>query len=507
MGEYSFAPFLEALGDDFCADDPDLETILRHHGLDDETAWKRIRAHGKFVGRSASVAADTVDRPGALPVLMPHDPFGRPHPVGVEVHPATKRVLAAALRAGVSFSPDVWTRYATAYLQGQVGESGVTCSLACTDGLVRSLQALDGSPRTRQILDHILTQAPGGPVHGAQFVTEIQGGSDAGANTVRAVPQGDGSYRLYGNKFFCSNLWAQYWAVTARPEDAPSGPRGVALFVVPRQDDDGRNSGWRIERLKDKLGTRALPTGEITLDGAVGYPLGGLHDGLSNMVAIVLTTSRFWNIIAAAAEVRAAERIAHAYAGFRTAFGRPIHRFPLIQHTLMSLTKERKRLTAGLFEILAAWEQANDPDASADTRARSRVLIMLAKTCATKRGTTRVHDAMMILGGNGIEERFSALPRLWRDAVIMETWEGPHSLLLARSLMDLQKFGAAEDPITWTRLLLGDGARAPVVDALGDRLGAIARDADPIAQAVGFQDWAADLYDAFGDLAAERASG
>ncbi|MCP4868396.1 MAG: hypothetical protein GY898_06735 [Proteobacteria bacterium] len=507
MTDYSFAPFLEALGDDFCADDPDLERILRHHGLDDDDAWKRIRGHGKFVARSAAVAADAADRPGELPVLTPHDPFGNPDPVGVRVHPSSRRVLAAALRAGVSFEPNVWTRYATAYLQGQVGEGGVTCALACTDGLVRSLQNLDGPPRNAEILDHILTQAPGGPVHGAQFVTEIQGGSDAATNSVEAIPQGDGSYRLYGNKFFCSNLWAQYWAVTARPEGAPAGPRGVAMFVVPRTSEDGANSGWRIERLKDKLGTRALPTGEITLDGAQGWPVGELNQGLSNMVAIVLTTSRFWNVIAAAAEVRAAERIGHAYANFRNAFGQPIAEFPLVQHTLQTLTKERKRLTAGTFELLSAWEAANDPDGSADAKARLRVLMMLAKTCATKRGTTRVHNAMMLLGGNGIEERFSALPRLWRDAAIMETWEGPHGLLLTRSLMDLLKFGAADDPVAWTKLLLGDGAAEPTVASLGDRLGAIARDRNPVDQAVQFQDWAADLYDAFGDLAAERALG
>jgi len=243
------------------------------------------------------------------------------------------------------------------------------------------------------------------------------------------------------------------------------------------------------------------------MDGVLAWPIGELHQGLSNMVAIVLTTSRFWNVIAAAAGVRAAERIGHAYANFREAFGQPIAQFPLVQHTLQTLTAERKRLVAGTFELLSAWETAHDPDSSADAKARLRVLMMIAKTCATRRGTTRVHDAMMLLGGNGIEERFSALPRLWRDAAIMETWEGPHGLLLTRSLMDLLKFGAAEDPVAWTSLLIGDGAEASVVAPLGDRLGAIATDRDPVAQAVAFQDWATDLYDAFGDHAARRALG
>ncbi len=505
MTDYSFAPFLDALGDDFCADDDDFRTLLDFHGVAGSNDLRsRIAAHGKFVARSALTAADEADRPDALPRLRPHDAYGNPDPVGVDVHPASRRGVAAALRAGVAFHEDVWTRYALAYLQAQTGESGVICSLACTDGLVRSLQQLDGPPRNAEILDHILTQAPGGPVHGAQFVTEIQGGSDAATNAVLARPRGDGSYTLHGNKFFCSNLWAQYWAVTARPEGAPAGPRGVAMFVVPRTTD-GRNAGWRINRLKDKLGTRALPTGEIDLDGAVGWPVGELNQGLSNMVAIVLTTSRWWNVLAGASSVRASERIAHAYANFRHAFGGPIAQFPLVRAKLDLLTRERKSLTAAAFALLRAWTDAEAADASRDARARLRVLMMLAKTCATKRSTELVHEAMMLLGGNGIEERFSALPRLWRDGAILETWEGPHGLLLARSLQDLLKFGAADDPVAWTRLLLGSPASDAQVATLGDRLGAITRSDDPVRQAVDFESWADDLYSVFGTTSGEAA--
>ncbi len=503
--EYSFAGYQESLSDDWFADDPDLQTLLRHYGLADEAAWKRLASHGKFAASSAAACADAVDRPDALPRLRPYDAFGVPDPMGVEVHPSVKRVLAAALRAGVSSEPNVWLRYGMAYLQGQSGESGVVCSLACTDGLVRALQELDGGPECAAALSHILMQAPGGPVHGAQFVTEAQGGSDAATNTLRAVPHGDGSYRLYGRKWFCSNLWAQYWAVTARPDGAPEGPRGVGLFVVPREHPTGTNSGWTADRLKDKLGTRALPTGEIRFHGAPAWPLGAMQSGLSNTVRIVLSTSRFWNALAAAAALRQAERVVHAYARFRQAFGKAIAEFPLVEWTMQMLTDERRRYTAAAFETLAAWEAAEAPGASADEQARLRVLMMLAKTCATRRSTGRIHDAMMVLGGNGIEERFSPLPRLWRDGAILETWEGPHGLLLGRSMMELRKFGAADDPGAWTRLLLGEGAADAVADPLAARLGPLLREEDAVAQALGFRDWAADLYDAIGDLAASRA--
>lgn len=503
--EYSFAGYLESLSKDWFADDEDLQTLLRHYGLADEAAWNRLRGHGKFVASSASACADAADRPDALPTLRPFDAFGVPDPVGVEVHHSVKRVLAAALRAGVATEPNVWLRYGLAYLQGQVGESGVVCPLACTDGLVRALKELEGGPETAAALSHILTQAPGGPVHGAQFVTEAQGGSDAATNTMRAVPQPDGSYRMYGRKWFCSNLWAQYWAVTARPDGAPEGPRGVGLFVVPREDPVGTNSGWTADRLKDKLGTRALPTGEIRFHGAVAWPIGSLSSGLSNTVRIVLSTSRFWNALAAGAALRQAERVVHAYAGFREAFGQTISEFPLVAWTMRTLTEERRRYTAASFETLAAWEAAEADGATADEQARHRVLMMLAKTCATRRSTQRIHDAMMVLGGNGIEERFSPLPRLWRDGAILETWEGPHGLLLGRSMLELRKFGAADDPGGWTRLLLGAEATAAVADPLAARLSTILREPDPIAQVLGFRDWAADLYDAMGDLAAIRA--
>jgi alkylation response protein AidB-like acyl-CoA dehydrogenase len=494
---YSFGPYLAALGSDWWADDPELQAVLRHHGLRDEKALAKISRYGIYAASAADAGANATDRPGELPYLTPFDDHGEPHPVGVYVPQATRRNLAAALRAGTACDPDVLVRYGMAYLLMQTGEGGVVCPLACTDGFVRAVDALDCGPEVKAAVAHIRLQSPGAPVHAAQFVTEVQGGSDAATNTVRAIPQADGSFVLVGKKWFCSNPWAQYWAVTARPDGGPDGPRGVGLFFVPRVID-GRPNGFRLDRLKDKLGTRSLPTAEMTLTGARGWPIGELQAGLSNMVRIVLSTSRFWNALSGAATLRAAERIACAYADFRYAFGRPIREYPLVAQTLEDLRRDRRAHLAGVFEVLAAWEKSLG-DCSRDDRVRSRILIMLAKTCGSRRATQRVHDAMMVLAGNGIEERFSSLPRLFRDAVIMETWEGPHGLLLTRSLMDARRFGAAEDPRGFTRLLLGF-ADAPA-DDLGDRLGALLADESPRSSMVAFQAWASDLYDALGAAA------
>lgn len=502
--DYSFSPFRESLGDDYLAADPFLEKVLRHHGLSDEVKWKRLRSYGKFAASSAAVGADAADRPGELPQLTPFDAWSTPHPVGLTVPPATRRILAAALRAGAATEPDVFLRYGMAYLGAQVGEAGVTCPLACTDGLVRVLQELSGGPETKAALDHVLMQAPGGPVHGAQFVTEVQGGSDAATNAVVAVPEGDGSYRLHGKKWFCSNAWAQYWVVTARPEGGPKGPRGVGLFLVPRETEEGKNNGFRLDRLKDKLGTRSLPTAEMTLLGARGWPLGELHSGLSNMVRVVLTTSRFWNAMAAAATIRAAQRIGQGYADFRQAFGRSVADFPLAAESLDLLERDARNYTAAAFEVLAGWERVASKERAgevpdANDAIRSRLLVMLAKVCATRRATKRVHDAIMLLGGNGIEERFSALPRLWRDSIIYETWEGPHGLLLTRTLLDAAKYGAGEDPVAFTQGLLGSAVvGADQAQVLGLRLGAILADPDERSKMVAFEGWATEFYDLFG---------
>ena len=506
---YSFGAYLQSVGEDFWSDDPELAALLAHHGLDDPTSLARLEEWGAYAATVAAEGADATDRPGELPRLVTCDSYGQPHPVGVELPDATRVVLADSLEAGLAYEPNVQLRYALAYLSSQVGDAGVMCPLACTDGLVRSLQELSCGEAAQQALQHILRQDEDAPVHGAQFVTEVQGGSDAGTNRVRAVPQGDGSYRLYGQKWFCSNIWAQYWAVTARPQDAPEGSRGVALFMVPRELPLDVPNGFRIDRIKDKLGTRSLPTVEMTLDGAVAWPMGDERSGLSNVVRIVLTTSRFWCAMAATGFIRSAERIATAYAGFREAFGQPIAEYPLVAQTLADLQWDRRRLRAAAFELLATWERFVVAERAGDTPAaedalRTRLLVMMAKMVTTRRATSRVHDAMMILGGNGIEERFSALPRLLRDAIILETWEGPHGLLTARLMQDMHKYGGSDDPRALVTMLLGEGATDGECDQLGSWLAEILSMDDEIQRTVAFSNWVDACYDSFGEVCWRR---
>ncbi len=505
---YRFNDYRAALGADFWSDDPALQAVLAHHGVTDTD---RLARHGVYAATIAADGADTTDRPAVLPRLAPSDAFGQPHPEGVALPEPTRRVLADSLRAGLATEPSALLRYGLAYLGTQVGDAGVMCPLACTDGLVRALTELDCGEAGAAALAHVLSQEPDAPVHGAQFVTEVQGGSDAATNRVHAIPQGDGTYRLYGQKWFCSNVWAQYWAVTARPAGAPPGSRGVALFLVPRQTEGGTANGFRVERIKDKLGTRCLPTVELTLDGAVAHPVGELRAGLSNVVRIVLTTSRFWCALAGVGFISAADRIARAYADFRGAFGGPIARFPLVARTLDDLARDRRHLLAVVFDLLATWERVTEAERAGrvpDARdaLRTRILVMLAKMTITRRATRRVHEAMMVLGGNGIEERFSSLPRLLRDAVILETWEGPHGLLTARLLLDIQRLGG-DDPAALVSLLLGPGATEAEIAADGAALGVILGTTDPHERTLAFFEWTDGFIDRIGAVCWRAVAG
>jgi acyl-CoA dehydrogenase len=446
---YDFFAFLDA-SRAARESDPILEAWLREHKVEGEAlAWlEDVKAQ---VNGPLRETADFVERGETLPRLLGKGPYDN-NPQQVVLPAETWDALSWVHASGL-WDPELpdAARYAAVYLLNQNGEMGLNCSVACTDGLVRVLRRYPEDLRSRQVLETLEGASGEDWLHGAQFVTEIQGGSDAGSNAVTARKEGD-SWSLWGQKWFCSNLTADYWLVTARPEGAMGGSGGVGLFCVPRDQP-----GYTVERLKDKLGTRALPTAEIVFRGAKGWAVGPLEKGLSTMVSEVLVTSRIHNVLAAAAFVRSAQREARAYAGFREAFGNRLESMPLIKESLSRLEHEADRLEAGAFATVDAWLSARAPQASADDLLFARVLVSLGKAVSTRRTPGLVYEAMMVLGGNGIEERFTLLPRLWRDSAILETWEGPYTLLLMNALQDLLRGGMQGKEREFLLHRLGDG--------------------------------------------------
>lgn len=370
--------------------------------------------------------------------------------------------------------------------------------MACTDGMVRALEALGDRAEHKKAVADIRGSTRERLFHGAQFITEIQGGSDVPANELEAVPEGDG-FRLHGSKWFCSNINADYFLVTARPRAAPSDGRGVALFLVPafRDQNPFQRNGYTIDRLKDKLGTRELATAEVTFDGAIAFPLGPLDKGISNVLKHVLVTSRFYCVLNAVAGLRQAERIVTAYTAFRSAFGRKLVDYPLVRQTLNEVHESRKRALAVLFELLELWEKAVAGQHPAVTD--FRILMSLSKAVITYQATHLLHEAMLLMGGNGIEERFSPLPRVYRDAVIMETWEGPHNVLFTQALRDMARFEI--DPAAFVSRIAGE----PKTDLAEALRRILARAEDPEAT-VPFGALASELVTTFGNrLLAEVA--
>jgi acyl-CoA dehydrogenase len=335
----------------------------------------------------------------------------------------------------------------------QAGEGGHACPVVCTAGLVRALRSRASAELAARFLPPLLSTDYDAAERGAQFLTERHGGSDVGANRVEAVPGADG-WRLYGEKWFCSVADADQFLVTARPRGAPDGTRGIGCFLVPRS-----GGGFRIRKLKDKLGTRALATGEIEFEGAVAYALGPLEEGFHTAVG-VLNTSRWLNAVGSAGLMRRAFDEARAFAAEREAFGGPIDQFPLVRENLAVMRAEAAAALASSLHLTELVARIDDGTATGQDVAWHRILVNANKVVTSLAATKVCRRAIEALGGNGTIEDFSPLPRLYRDAIVFESWEGTHNVLCAQVLRDLVKLDAVD--------LVVERAQAPA--ELGARL-------------------------------------
>ena len=384
----------------------------------------------------------------------------------VQFSPAYDRAGRVVWASGI-LGAEPFEQAALFFLLTHAGEGGHACPVTCTAGLIRALR-LHGSDELRErFLPPLLETDYDGCERGAQFLTEEHGGSDVGANLTRAAPDGD-VWRLHGDKWFCSVADADQFAVTARPEGAPEGTRGIGCFLVPRLVD-GRPNGFTIRKLKDKLGTRALATGEIVFDGALAYPIGAPEDGFKIAAGVVLNTSRWLNAVGSAAITRRAYLEAAAFARERTAFGQAIVEFPLVRESLAVMRAEAEAALASSLEVTRLVDSAD-----ADDVAYHRILVNANKFSTSAAATRAIRRGIEVLGGNGTIEDFSVLPRLWRDAIVFESWEGTHNVLCAQVARDLERFGTLE-------LVLGRSRGVdPRIDAALDSLRERMAEPDPL---------------------------
>ena len=267
----AFAAWREALAANAYDADAHVRSLVAVHERTD--AADHLRAFGQVV-----VDVDPLIRHNSrdehLPRLARWDGVGN-RVEAIDHHPSYHEVGRAMYASGIMANyaepgRELETLFLL-YLMGQNGEGGHCCPMACTAGLIKILQR-NGDPQGW--LERLLDPDYDTHFHGAQFLTEVQGGSDVGSNCVVAEPAGDGSWRLTGEKYFCSVADAQLMLVTARPEGAPDGTRGVRAFAVPRHLPDGSVNGFHLRRLKFKLGTRTMASGEMDFDGAWAWPVG-----------------------------------------------------------------------------------------------------------------------------------------------------------------------------------------------------------------------------------------
>jgi acyl-CoA dehydrogenase len=415
-------------------------------------------------GAESSTALDTLirenNRDENLPTLRRFDGVGR-RTESIVFHPSYHELGRAVYRTGVmsryAKPGQQFTTLALMYLYAQNGEGGHACPLACTAGMIRILQQAGGHEAW---LERLLDSNYDTHFHASQFLTEVQGGSDVGANAVIARKDADG-WRLYGEKWFCSVIDAHLFLVTARPEGEGSGTRGVKAFVVPRMVN-GRVNDFHVRRLKYKLGTRSMASAEVDFVGAKAELVADFKD----VVQLVLNTSRLYNAVASVGMLQRAYREAHAYAHTRMAFGQPIVAFPTVARIIARLRVESVANRSTTFFLADMADRIALGHATESEERAYRLLVNLNKFWTSVQGTHGIQDAIEVLGGNGAIESFSVLPRLLRDSIVCEAWEGGHNVLCAQALKDSARMGLHRD---LRALLVARGAEGTLFDVAFDR--------------------------------------
>jgi alkylation response protein AidB-like acyl-CoA dehydrogenase len=400
-----------------------------------------LRQAGEDSAGPIDAVAGELDRAENLPRLETWNRVGE-RVEDVRFHPAHHEIGRLVWRSGVLTAlgePGGMTLHAAlTYLFGLNGEVPHLCSIACTAGLIKAIVRSGSEPMRRDWLPRLLDPDYDRRWHAAQFLTEVQGGSDVGANACVARPTNGegGAWRLSGEKWFCSNVGADLYAMSARPEGAPAGTAGVALFVVPRRLPDGRPNGIRIRRLKSKLGTRTLPTAEVDFDGALAWPLGRLDEGFKLMLGVIINTSRVEVAIGSAGMMRRAFVEASRYARVREAFGHRLVAFPAVRQQLAEMCALATAALASTLWVTSLEDRLTRAGVPPEDDALFRTAVNINKYVCSSDAALVVHHAIEVLGGNGTIEDFSPLPRLYREVPVQESWEGPHNTLMAQVLRD-----------------------------------------------------------------------
>lgn len=432
-------------GQNFYAIDRQFQDLMRLYmepGLLRQMTPHFERLGGLAGGRLDELAMIADKHP---PALQPRDRFGRDED-WIDYHPAYREMEKIAYeefglhamshRAGVlglAEPAHPLVKYAFTYLFVQ-GEFGLMCPVSMSDTSNFTMKTHASPELKRLLMDRLLSQDPADMMKGAQLMTEKAGGSDVGALETEAERIGVGAdgierWKIYGQKWFCSHADADLALILARPRGAAAGTRGLAMFALPRRLEDGSRNSYRIVRLKDKLGTRSMASGEIVLDGATAYLVGDVNHGFKQMMSQV-NLSRLSHGVRAASMMRRCLNEALAAARGRRAFGRPTSEYPLLRRQLMKImlpTEQALSMFAFSADAMGRAEGHDGKGGDKDAANLLRILTPVYKFRACRDNIPVASAALEVRGGIGyIEEWVTA--RLVRDAQIGTIWEGTSNI-------------------------------------------------------------------------------
>ncbi|CAD5109150.1 acyl-CoA dehydrogenase family protein [Zestomonas carbonaria] len=359
------------------------------------------------------------------------------HPDFVALERVAYAELGLASLSHVPDGPPPLIKYALTYLFVQA-EFGLCCPVSMTDSLTRTLRKYGSPELVERYLPMLASRDFDSLYQGAMFMTEQAAGSDVARTRTRARRE-DGAWKLYGDKWFCSNPDADLAMVLARPDDAPEGMAGVTLFLLPKHLPDGTCNTYRIVRLKDKLGSRSMASGEIVLEGATAYLIGEVGRGFQQMADMV-NMSRLSNGVRAAGLMRRALSEALFVARNRQAFGKRLLDMPLMQRQLLKMMLPAEQARAMYMQIATLLPLADSGDEAAQKCVRILTPLIKFRACRDARKVTG--DAMEVRGGVGYIEEWSD-PRLVRDAHLGSIWEGTSNIVA----LDIARAVTREDAL------------------------------------------------------------
>jgi len=415
---------------------------------DRDWAETHLQRMGALCGGAIAERSEIVDK--NPPRLERYDRWGDEinevvhHPAAL----ATKRDLWEYGFLGLPWSQEVKERgrplppvllQAFQYLLCQ-GDTGMLCSVGMTVAAAELIERYAPPEVRERFLPRMTTMNYDESMDGSMFLTEKLGGSDLGTATMTTARQTADGWRVDGEKWFCSNVDGGAIMLLARPEGAPVGVRGLSLFLVPKWRRDGSRNGIHIRRLKDKLGTRSVPTGEVELRDAEAYLLAGSSNaadgrGLNRMMEMV-NTSRIGVAIMGLGILRRSFLESAIYTARREAFGKRLRDQPMVREQMVQLLVDIEAAAALVFAAGAVMR-------SETARRFARILVPLAKFRVTRRGLEAASLAVELHGGNGYIENWPVARQL-RDAQCHTIWEGAENVICLDVLRAMLKEQAHE---------------------------------------------------------------